>query len=361
MIPGNTSSLTGPAPAELAGAGPVTFAPTPSICFTPFHVSVAAYSALLNAALPTLDYGQEPPALYDPVRYVMELGGKRVRPLLALLGAGLFTDDVTPFVRPALAVEVFHNFTLLHDDLMDAAPLRRGRPTVHEHWNANTAILSGDVMLVRAYELLADHVPDALLRPLLKRFSTVAAEVCEGQQLDMVFEARTDVTVPEYLRMIELKTAVLLGFALELGARLAGADAASAEHLRRFGALVGVAFQLRDDLLDVYGDPATFGKQVGGDILAAKKTFLLLTVQQQLAAAPRAELAALLADAALPAADKVRRVTALFDSVAIRTQTEALIQRTYAEAVGHLDAVPVAEARKADLRRLTDELLDRAA
>lgn len=324
-------------------------------------MSVVAFSALLNASLPALNYGHEPAALYDPVRYMMALGGKRVRPLLALLGAALFVDDVAPFVKPALAVEVFHNFTLLHDDLMDAAPLRRGQATVHHRWNANTAILSGDVMLVRAYELLADNVPDALLRPLLHRFSTVAAQVCEGQQLDMVFEGRTDVAVEEYLRMIELKTAVLLGFALELGAHLAGAPAAAADELRAFGTAVGVAFQLRDDLLDVYGDAATFGKQVGGDILAAKKTFLLLTVQRQLSEADQRELSSLLADAALPAAAKIQRVTALFDSVGIRAQTEALIQRTYAAALAHLAAVPVADARKTDLRCLTDELLNRAS
>ena len=325
-------------------------------------MSVASYSALLKAALPTLDYGHEPAALYDPVRYMMALGGKHVRPLLTLLGAGLFVEDVTPFVEPALAVEVFHNFTLLHDDLMDAAPLRRGQPTVHHRWNPNTAILSGDVMLVRAYELLADHLPDALLRPMLKRFSTVAAQVCEGHQLDMVFEGRTEVTVPEYLRMIELKTAVLLGFALELGARLAGASPDAADHLRAFGTGVGVAFQLRDDLLDVYGDAATFGKQVGGDILAAKKTFLLLTAHDRLTVAGRsAELDTLLADAHLDAAAKVARVTALYDSVGVRPATEALIQQTYAAALAHLDTVPVAPARKVALRQLTDELMDRAA
>ncbi|MBC7449511.1 MAG: polyprenyl synthetase family protein [Hymenobacteraceae bacterium] len=324
-------------------------------------MSIAAYSRLLTNALFTLDYGNEPPALYDPVRYMMALGGKRVRPLLTLLGAGVFVDEVTAFIKPALAVEVFHNFTLLHDDLMDAAPLRRGQATVHHRWNANTAILSGDVMLVRAYELLADNMPDSLLRPLLKRFSAVAAEVCEGQQLDMVFEARTDVRVDEYLRMIELKTAVLLGFALELGARLAGAAADAADHLRAFGTAVGIAFQLRDDLLDVYGDAATFGKQVGGDILAAKKTFLLLTVQQQLPQLERRILSGLLANTELPAAAKVQQVTAIFDSVGIRAQTEALIQRTYAAALAHLAAVPVATARKTALRQLTDELLNRAS
>ncbi len=341
--------------------GPITFVTPSTFVSTTFHVSVAAYSALLTSALPTLEYGATPAELYDPVRYMMALGGKRVRPLLALLGAGLFTDEVEPMVRAALAVEVFHNFTLLHDDLMDAAPLRRGQATVHERWNANTAILSGDVMLVRAYELLADNVPDALLRPVLKRFSQVAAEVCEGQQLDMVFEARADVGVPEYLRMIELKTAVLLGFALELGALLAGASPEVADHLRAFGVGVGVAFQLRDDLLDVYGDAATFGKQVGGDILAAKKTYLLLTTQELLGPAGRTNLAGLLADTTMPPADKVAAVTAVFDGVGVRANTETLIRQIYTNALTHLAAVPAADIRKAELRRLTDELLDRAA
>ncbi len=324
-------------------------------------MSVTAYSSLLNNALPTLDYGAEPAALYDPVRYMMALGGKRVRPLLTLLGAGLFTDDVTPMVKMALAVEVFHNFTLLHDDLMDAAPLRRGQATVHHRWNANTAILSGDVMLVRAYELLVDLVPDALLRPLLQRFSHVAAQVCEGQQLDMVFETRPDVQVADYLHMIELKTAVLLGFALELGARLAGAPLEAAEHLRAFGTGVGVAFQLRDDLLDVYGDATTFGKQVGGDILAAKKTFLLLTAQAQLSASDNAALHTLLANACIPAAEKVALVTAAFDSVDVRQQTERAVAQTYSAALAHLEAVAVAPASKTALLGLTNELLTRTA
>jgi geranylgeranyl diphosphate synthase, type II len=324
-------------------------------------VPLAAYSALLNATLPTLNYGVEPAELYDPIRYIMALGGKRVRPLLTLLGAGLFTDEVAPFVKPALAVEVFHNFTLLHDDLMDAAPLRRGQPTVHHRWNANTAILSGDVMLVRAYELLVDNVPDQLLRSVLGLFSTCAAQVCEGQQLDMVFEGRTDVTIADYLRMIELKTAVLLGFALELGGLLAGGSQEVAAHLRAFGIGIGIAFQLRDDLLDVYGDAATFGKQVGGDILAAKKTYLLLSAQQNLPAERQQLLVATLSDAALAAADKVARVTALFDEAGVRAQTEALINTTYEAALAHLALVPVAEPRKVALRHLADELLARAS
>ncbi len=322
---------------------------------------LSSLTQLLHHALQTADYGQEPPELYDPVRYIMALGGKRVRPLLVLLGAHLYADDVTAVAPAALAVEIFHNFTLVHDDLMDAAPLRRGQPTVHHRWNPNTAILSGDVMLVRAYEQLFRHVPDQHLRRALALFSTCAAEVCEGQQLDMVFETLTDVTVADYLRMIRLKTAVLLGFALELGGILQGATDADAAHLRAFGEGVGVAFQLRDDLLDVYGDAATFGKQVGGDILAAKKTFLLLTAQQQLPPADQAQLAALLAATDLASAEKVSRVTALYDQVQIRPQTEALIERTYADALAHLDAVSVAAARKITLRHLTDELMDRAS
>ncbi len=317
-------------------------------------------SALLQQALDQLDYGQQPATLYDPIRYLMGLGGKRLRPLLTLLGGQLFTDDVRPLVKPALALEVFHNFTLVHDDLMDQAPLRRGQPTVHEKWNPSTAILSGDVMLVRAYELLTENVPLPLLPAVLRRFSQTAAEVCEGQQWDMNFEAETSVTIPQYLDMIRLKTAVLLGFALELGAMLAGADATDAEHLRQFGTDIGLAFQLRDDLLDVYGDAATFGKRVGGDIIADKKTFLLLTAQAQASAAQRAALARHIGHQ--PVADeeaKVQAVRAVYDELAIRPQSEALINDYFQAALRHLARLRVPAARKEPLRQLALRLLER--
>jgi geranylgeranyl diphosphate synthase, type II len=220
-------------------------------------------------------YGEHPAELYEPIEYIMSLGGKRLRPLLTALSANLFMDDWQKSLKPAIAVEVFHNFTLMHDDIMDCAPLRRGKPTVHEKWNANTAILSGDVMLVNAYELLLDVAPAQLPR-VIKRFNRTAAEVCEGQQLDMNFETRSDVSQEEYIEMIRLKTSVLLGFAMELGGMIANADEATTQSLYDAGVNMGLGFQLKDDLLDVYGDPEKFGKQVGGDIIANKKTFMLI-------------------------------------------------------------------------------------
>ena len=315
-------------------------------------------SETIAAALAQLTYGEQPATLYDPIRYIMGLGGKRIRPLLTLLAAQLYTDDVAHAVRPALATEVFHNFTLLHDDLMDQAPLRRGQPTVHEKWNPNIAILSGDVMLVRAYELLFDVDPQ-LLPTVLRRFSQTAAEVCEGQQWDMNFETETQVSIPQYLDMIRLKTAVLLGFCLELGARLAGATEADAEHLRQFGTAIGVAFQLRDDLLDVYGDAATFGKRVGGDIIADKKTFLLLTA---LAQAGPAEVAVLRQHIGQPVPNpeaKVAAVRAVYDALNVRPQTEARINDFYDDAVAHLAQVSASAARKEPLRHLAAQLMER--
>lgn len=316
------------------------------------------FPAQLTAALAQLRYGEEPDTLYAPIRYIMGLGGKRIRPLLTLLGAHLFTDELTPVLRPALATEVFHNFTLLHDDLMDQAPLRRGQATVHEKWNPNVAILSGDVMLVRAYELLLDVEP-ALLPAILRRFSQTAAEVCEGQQWDMNFETEPQVSIAQYLNMIRLKTAVLLGFCLELGARLAGATDEDADHLRQFGTDIGLAFQLRDDLLDVYGDAATFGKRVGGDIVADKKTFLLLTAQAQAGPAQQVILRRHIGHPAADADAKVRAVRAVYDELQIRPQTEALINNYFQEALQHLERVAAPAARKAPLHQLALQLMDR--
>jgi geranylgeranyl diphosphate synthase type II len=318
----------------------------------------ADFPAKITAALSQLNYGQSPTELYEPIRYIMALGGKRIRPLLTLLGAHLFTDDLAPVLRPALATEVFHNFTLLHDDIMDQAPLRRGQPTVHEKWNANVAILSGDVMLVRAYELFFDVRPE-LLPTVLRRFSQTAAEVCEGQQWDMNFETNPQVSIAQYLDMIRLKTAVLLGFSLELGARLAGASEADAEHLRQFGTDIGLAFQLRDDLLDVYGDAATFGKRVGGDILSDKKTFLLLTAQAQAGPAQQAVLARYIGQPVADAEAKVQAVRAVYDELEIRPQTEALINDYFQDALQHLERVAALAARKKPLHHLALQLMER--
>ena len=316
------------------------------------------FPAQITAALAQLHYGEQPQELYEPIRYIMALGGKRIRPLLTLLGAHLFTDDLHQVLKPALATEVFHNFTLLHDDIMDQAPLRRGQPTVHEKWNPNVAILSGDVMLVRAYELFFDIDP-ALLPLILRRFSQTAVEVCEGQQWDMNFETQTQVSIPQYLDMIRLKTAVLLGFCLELGARLAGASNEAAKHLREFGTDIGLAFQLRDDLLDVYGDAATFGKRVGGDIVADKKTFLLLTAQAQASPAQQAVLARHIGQPVADAELKVQAVRAVYDELNIRAQTEQLIDSYFQDALQHLARIPVSTERQKPLRELALQLMAR--
>ncbi|MBG8554536.1 polyprenyl synthetase family protein [Hymenobacter guriensis] len=321
-------------------------------------MDLSYFTDKFSAGLADLRYGDQPTSLYEPIRYIMGLGGKRIRPLLTLLGAHLFTDDLGPIVKPALATEVFHNFTLLHDDLMDQAPLRRGQATVHEKWNPNVAILSGDVMLVRAYELLFDIQPE-LLAHVLRRFSQTAAEVCEGQQWDMNFETETEVSIAQYLDMIRLKTAVLLGFALELGALLGGSSREDADHLRQFGVGIGLAFQLRDDLLDVYGDAATFGKRVGGDIVSDKKTYLLLTAQAQANPTQRAVLARHIGQPVPDADAKVQAVRAVYDELDIRPQTEELINDYFLDALQHLERVAAPEMRKKPLHQLALQLLER--
>ena len=316
-------------------------------------------SERIHHTLSTLRYGENPSELYEPIRYIMALGGKRIRPLLVLLAAKMYDNDIEKALLPAAALEVFHNFTLMHDDIMDKAPLRRGQQTVHEKWNANMAILSGDVMLVRAYELLLNVEQDKLGR-VLKLFSSTAAEVCEGQQLDMNFETRTQVSIQEYIHMITLKTAVLLGFSLELGAILQGAPDADAEHLRLFGNNVGIAFQLRDDLLDVYGDKDKFGKQVGGDILSDKKTFLMLTALEQANEQQRQTIINWRdkTDESI-ATVKVQAVTEVYDQLNIRHQTEQHIDLYFQKALQHLDAIALPEEKKATLRGLALQLMER--
>jgi geranylgeranyl diphosphate synthase type II len=303
-------------------------------------------------------YGDQPAELYEPIRYLMALGGKRLRPVLTLMGTALFTEDWQKALHPAIAVEVFHNFTLMHDDIMDRAPLRRGQPTVHEKWNGNVAILSGDVMLVQAYELLLGVEPD-LLQPVLRRFNRTAAEVCEGQQWDMNFETRATVSEAEYLEMIRLKTAVLLGFALELGAMLGRADGPQAFALRQIGQNIGLGFQLKDDYLDVYGQPDKFGKLVGGDILANKKTFLLIDALEKAQGATRAELLRWLAAREYNPVEKVEAVTAIYDELGVAQTTEALMNRYFANAFRLLADLPAEPRRKATLRVFAEGLIGR--
>lgn len=244
----------------------------------------------INRHIAELQFTRRPAGLYEPVSYVLSLGGKRIRPVLMMMAYNLYKEDVESIFNQATGIEVYHNYTLLHDDLMDQADRRRGKPTVHKVWNENTAILSGDAMLVLAYQFMAEGCPAGLLKPVMDLFSLTALEICEGQQFDMEFETRDDVTEEEYLEMIRLKTSVLLAAALKLGAMLGGASEEDAARLYDFGMNLGVAFQLKDDLLDVYGDVKVFGKNIGGDILCNKKTYLLIQAYRQASDAQRAEL-----------------------------------------------------------------------
>jgi geranylgeranyl diphosphate synthase, type II len=314
--------------------------------------------AAIEAHIANLQPGHQPAELYDPIRYLMALGGKRMRPLAVLLGYQAFRPDWERAVPHAVAVEMFHNFTLMHDDIMDNAPLRRGQATVHEKWDRNVALLSGDVMLVKTYQLFLDLEP-ALLRPVLQKFGQCAAEVCEGQQLDMNFEARARVGVDEYLEMIRLKTAVLLGFSLELGAMLAGADPAQATLLYDFGVNLGIGFQLKDDLLDVYADQQKFGKQVGGDIIANKKTFLLIRALELANPAQRAQLDHWLGLATYDKAEKVRAITALYDELGIGQVTAQKMDSYFGAALAALAQIGLAPGSQAPLQQFADGLMAR--
>lgn len=305
-------------------------------------------------------YGESPVELYEPIRYIMALGGKRFRPLMTLMATALYTDNWQKALKPAQAVEIFHNFTLMHDDIMDCAPIRRGKPTVHQKWNANIAILSGDVMLVRAYDFLLEVENDRIKR-VLRRFNETAAEVCEGQQWDMNFETRWDVTEAEYLNMIRLKTSVLLGFALELGGIIGGADQKATTLLYEAGVSIGVGFQLKDDLLDVYGDPAKFGKQVGGDILANKKTFLLIEALERAKGSVKAELDRWLAAEEFDGKAKVEAVTRIYDTLGIRSFTEQKINEYFAKGFDCLERLTVDPARKGPLLGFVHHLVEREA
>ena len=321
-------------------------------------MSPTVFIDALQKEIQLIQYGQHPPELYDPIRYIMSLGGKRMRPLLTLMATYLFTDDWQKAIRPALAVEVFHNFTLMHDDIMDQAPLRRGQPTVHEKWNNNIAILSGDVMLVSAYGLLLNVEADKM-KPVMARFNRTAAEVCEGQQLDMNFETRWDVKEAEYIEMIRLKTSVLLGYALELGGLISGADQDTTSHLYEGGMNIGIGFQLKDDLLDVYGDPAKFGKQVGGDIIANKKTFLLIEALEQAEGKIKDELTTWLTQTDFDKEEKVQAVTAIYDQLGIREITETRINDYFARGFANFDQINADPDRKTLLIQFARQLVER--
>lgn len=300
----------------------------------------------------------KPGSLYEPVKYILKLGGKRMRPALMLTACDLFEGDVRAAIDPAIGVEVFHNFTLMHDDIMDEAPLRRGEQTVHTRWNTSNAILSGDVMFVMGYQLMC-NVSHDILPSVLSVFSKTATEVCEGQQLDMDFESRNDVTIDEYIEMIRLKTSVLLAGSLKIGGIIAGASKQDLQRIYNFGERIGIAFQLRDDLLDVYGDASKFGKQVGGDILANKKTYLLLKAFETANVEQLEKLRFLAGDGNVNPEDKVSQTLAIYDELSIREKSEAVMQQYFEQAMEDLNAVSVPEERKTELTRFAEMLLVR--
>lgn len=300
----------------------------------------------------------EPKNLYTPVQYILDLGGKRLRPILVLMGVSAFGKDYKKGLDAALAVEVFHNFTLLHDDIMDAAPVRRGKPTVHERWDTNTAILSGDAMMIMANQLLESY-EGATFKKLMQLFSKTAIEVCEGQQYDMDFETRNDVTIPEYIEMIRLKTSVLVAAALKMGAIIADASDADARKIYDFGLNLGLAFQLQDDYLDAFGDPKTFGKQVGGDIIENKKTYLYLQALANGTAAQKDRLIALFSESVNDTTAKVDEVKKIFSLTGSDQRTRAEIAAYTEKAFSVLDSLEISEKSRAVLRLFGEQLMTR--
>jgi geranylgeranyl diphosphate synthase type II len=313
--------------------------------------------SIIEKEIKKQSFGSQPKSLYEPIRYIMGLGGKRLRPMLTLLSYSLYRNDPEKIVSYAAAVEAFHNFTLMHDDIMDKAPLRRGKATVHEKWNTNTAILSGDVMLVKVYDMFLS-LEGNTLKEVLRIFNQCAAEVCEGQQWDMEFETKEKVTEKQYIEMIRLKTAVLLGFSLELGALLADASPEDRIALRNFGVNIGIGFQLKDDLLDVYADKKKFGKQVGGDIIANKKTFLLIKALEKAKGKDKAELMEWLGQKKFNKSKKVTAVTSIYDKLNIKEITEKKINEYFDKGFSGLENISIGE-KSQSLIQFAKELAER--
>jgi len=320
--------------------------------------SIEQLQNIINKAIAETKYTAKPAELYEPISYLMKLGGKRMRPVLVLVSAELFGGDVQKALDAAIGIELFHNFTLMHDDIMDKAPLRRGNPTVHVKWNESAAILSGDVMFVEAYKLMI-RVDDSILRKVLDIFSDTASGVCQGQQADMNFEKRDHVSLEEYIEMIRLKTAVLLAGSMQIGALIGGAEKEQADLLYEFGENLGLAFQLQDDILDVYGDPEKFGKQVGGDILADKKTFLLIKAIELAKGESASELDKWLNRPDVLPDNKVNAITSIYNSLGVRKLAEAEMENYVRKALNALDKITVENSKKELLRGFAEQLLIR--
>ena len=312
----------------------------------------------VNEALDNVVYDRQPASLYEPIKYVLSIGGKRVRPVLTMLSYNLYKDDPLSIMPQAIGLETYHNFTLLHDDLMDHADMRRGHETVHKKWDANRAILSGDTMLLQAFERVEDCNP-AKLPAVFKVFIQTTLEIGEGQQLDVEFETRNDVTEDEYIEMIRLKTSVLLACACKVGAIMADAPAEDVEHMYKFGEKLGLAFQLQDDLLDVYGNPAVFGKNIGGDITSNKKTYMLINAVNRANAAQREQLMKWIEAKEFDRNEKVKAVTELYNEIGIRELCEQKIEEYYRESLVYLAKVNIPEERKAELKAYAADMMKR--
>lgn len=312
----------------------------------------------VNEALDNVVYDRQPASLYDPIKYVLSIGGKRVRPVLTMLSYNLYKDDPLSIMPQAIGLETYHNFTLLHDDLMDHADMRRGHETVHKKWDANRAILSGDTMLLQAFERVEDCDP-AKLPAVFKVFIQTTLEIGEGQQLDVEFETRNDVTEDEYIEMIRLKTSVLLACACKVGAIMADAPAEDIENMYKFGEKLGLAFQLQDDLLDVYGDPAVFGKNIGGDITSNKKTYMLINAVNRANPAQREQLMKWIDAKEFDRNEKVKAVTELYNEIGIRELCEQKIEKYYQKSLVYLAKVNLPEERKAELKAYAAEMMKR--
>lgn len=313
---------------------------------------------VVNTHIESITFDTNPASLFEPISYILSLGGKRVRPALSLMSYNIYKDDIQRVIPIALAIEIFHNFTLLHDDLMDRADMRRGKPTVHIKWNDNTAVLSGDAMLIESYKEIA-KTDSEFLPEVLKLFSTTATEICCGQQYDMEFEQRMDVTIDEYIEMIRLKTAVLLGCALKEGAIVAGASKEDGDNLYQFGINIGLGFQLKDDLLDVYGDSKTFGKKIGGDILCNKKTYLLINALTN--PSTKEEISVWMNKENVVEEEKIKAVTDIYNKLGLKEKSENLINEYCNKAIANLDKVNVPKDRKEELYKLAINLISRTS
>ena len=319
---------------------------------------IVSYITLVEDALENIALKKAPKELYEPIKYTLNLGGKRIRPALLLLANDLFGGVKEQAMNAALAIEVFHNFTLVHDDIMDKAPLRRGKPTVYKKWDENIAILSGDVMLIQAIQLLSKD-ESTQLHEILKLFNTTAVQVCEGQQYDMNFESLENVSIDDYLKMIELKTAVLLACSLKIGALLADAKPSDANHLYEFGKNLGIAFQLMDDILDLYGDPKKVGKRVGGDVVSNKKTYLLLKAKELATGKLKKELEFSLSSTALTDTKKVEKVKTIFDELNIKQLAMDEMDLFYNTALSNLDSIEASATKKVVFEDFAKQLMNR--